>query len=442
MSDAQSAEIRRVVYVSRQMTGESLRSAKAINKLRNVQLFGICEHTPDMARAQNFVDVIGVTNTEKPDQLVAAAHVLAQKHGPLYQFVTAQETLLESVAEANQALALRGMSPATVRGTLNKACFRQTLNQAGIKTAEFRLVTAQSDAQRFAGELGFPIVLKVLNGSGGLGTWCVRSSEQLHAALDLLQPTSTNVLLAEQYVDGPEIAIDTITIQNEPQFYSVCSYGPPILEALENPETQWTCIMPRDISEVCDPHVIGKALTAVRALEVGNAMTHMEALLREDGDPVFIDATLRPAGARIGPMLGFAYDIDTHLAWTRAVIDGAFDGPWARKYAVGTIFLRGKGSGSIEHVEGLEIVKQMVPDLIVDARLPLLNAAKAASYTGDGYITVRHSETRVVEQALRSIAETISITYSESEQRSQQQIRVFDQQMTKPAWEDDSRPTF
>ena len=140
-------------------------------------------------------------------------------------------------------------------------------------------------------------------------------------------------------------------------------------------------------------------------------------------------------------MLAFSYDLDTHLAWARAVIDGAFDGPWERSYAVGTIFLRGKGAGFIEHVEGVEIVKQLVGDLIVDARLPLLNAAKAASYTGDGYITVRHPHTRIVEEALRSIAETISITYSRSEQRSQQ-IRVFDQRMTKPAWEDDSLPTF
>src|SRR5215204_4790599 len=107
MSQARPSEIRRVVYVSRQMTGESLRSAQVINKLSEIQLFGICEQVPDLARTQNFADLISVVNTERPDQLVAAAHVLAQRHGPLYQLVTAQETLLESVAEANQTLALR-----------------------------------------------------------------------------------------------------------------------------------------------------------------------------------------------------------------------------------------------------------------------------------------------------------------------------------------------
>jgi hypothetical protein len=143
-------------------------------------------------------------------------------------------------------------------------------------------------------------------------------------------------------------------------------------------------------------------------------------------------------------MLGFAYDIGPHLAWARAVIDGAFDGPWERKYAVGTIFLRGTGTGVVEDVSGLEVIKKSLGTLIVDSRLPLLGAAKAASYTGDGYITVRHPETRVVEQALCSIAETVRITYSQTQfekQPSSSQTRFFDQQMTKPAWEDDSLPT-
>jgi hypothetical protein len=209
--------------------------------------------------------------------------------------------------------------------------------------------------------------------------------------------------------------------------------------------------MPRDISQAPYREVIEKGMTAVRALQVGNAMTHMEALLPEDSDPVFIDATLRPAGARIGPMLAFSYDLDLHLAWARAVVDGCFDGPWERKYAVGTVFLRGRGNGLVEQVAGLETVRQQVGRLIVEARLPLVGAARAATYTGDGYITVRHPQTRVVEDALRLIARTACITYSESEtaehsrqnlrERWSNQIKYFDKQLNKPAWEDDSLPT-
>ena len=112
---------------------------------------------------------------------------------------------------------------------------------------------------------------------------------------------------------------------------------------------------------------IEQGLRAVRALSVGNAMTHMEGFLLDGGGIGFTDVTLRPAGARIGPMLAFAYDIDPYFAWARAAVDGCFDGPWERKYAVGTFFLRGTGSGLVERVHGVDAVMQRAGGLVVDA---------------------------------------------------------------------------
>ena len=126
-------------------------------------------------------------------------------------------------------------------------------------------------------------------------------------------------------------------------------------------------------------------------------MTHLEGFLLEGGRVRFTDATLRPAGARIGPMLAFAYDIDPYRVWARVAVDGCFDGPWERKYAVGTVFLRGVGQGQVERVEGLEEVRRRVGDELVDSRVPRIGRSKSHTYTGDGYITVRHPETEMVE---------------------------------------------
>ncbi|MGH8604194.1 MAG: hypothetical protein ACREXR_15900, partial [Gammaproteobacteria bacterium] len=163
------------------------------------------------------------------------------------------------------------------------------------------------------------------------------------------------------------------------------------------------------------------------------------------------DATLRPAGARICPMLEFAYDVDPHLAWARVAVDGCFDGPWERRYAVGTFFLRGTGSGRVEHIGGIEAVRQHLGALLVDARLPRVGAMKSATYTGDGYITVRHPETEAVEDALQLIAQTVRITYSQQEapapsntafgEQWAQQIQYVDKQLYRPAWEEDSLPS-
>ena len=418
--------MRRVVFVCRSAAGESLRSANALKKLDRVELFGIVEEPVDDV----FLEVVQVANVHDADELIAAA----QKFGPLDHIVTAQETLLEPVAKTREALDIPGMSSATVRQTLDKSLLKSTLRRAGIQTPPDRVVTSKSDAVRFLSEFGFPIMLKPLSGSGALATLLIHTAADLDHALNLIQPSTEHPVLAEAYLHGQELCFDTITIDNEPQLHSICFYYPSILEAIEHPDQQWTCLMPREMDQDLYGDFIEEGLAAVRALSVGNSFTHMEGFLDADGRLLgFTDATLRPAGARIGPMLGFAYDIDPYRAWARVVVDGCFDGPWERKYAVGTIFLRGTGSGIVERVDGVDTIKS---DLIVDARWPKIGTQKSDTYTGDGYITIRHPDTSHVKNALEFIRNTIKLSYSGTETNLQWKDRFQNyQKLNRPAWE-------
>ena len=432
---------RRIAFVARNFAGESLRSARAITHLDDVELFGICDQ--HLATDDLFRDVICVTDTHDPAHLIDAAKQLQQKHGSLNRIVTTYETLLEPVAKTVEALGLEGMSVATVQRALNKSNLIATLRQAGVGTAQSLVCTDETQARRFAQELGYPVVLKPLNGSGGLATWAIGDDSELSLALELTTPSSARPLLIEESLFGKELSIDTITIANEPRFYSICCYIPTILGAIQNTAIQWRCVMPRDMSDKYYQPLIAQGLDAVRALSVGDAMTHMEAFLLGNGRVCFTDATLRPAGARIAPMLGYAYDIDPYFAWARATLDGRFDGPWTRKHAVGTIFLHGAGSGTVESVNGFEIVERKLGEAVVDARLPRPGAIKASTYTGDGYVTVRHPETLVVEEALDFIAQTVRINYNDSESpatlRDEWSRRLQYARLYKPAWEIDSK---
>jgi hypothetical protein len=417
---------RRVVFVCRSATGESLRTAQALRDLDHVELLGIVEAVDDV-----FVNSVQVANVHDADQLIAAA----RKFGPLDHIVTAQETLLEPVARTREALGIPGMSSATVRQTLDKSLLKSTLRRAGVSTPPDRIVTSKSDAVRFLSDVGFPIMLKPLSGSGALATLLIHTAADLDHALNLMQPALLYPVLAETYLHGQELCFDTITLYNEPQLHSICFYYPSILEAVEHPEQQWSCLLPREIDLYGD--FIEQGLAAVRALSVGNSFTHMEGFLDAEGRLLgFTDATLRPAGARIGPMLGFAYDIDPYRAWARVAVDGCFDGPWERKYAVGTIFLRGTGSGVIKRVDGIEEICSDLGDLIVDARWPNPGARKSDTYTGDGYITIRHRNTRNAKQILEVIRETVKITYSAPETNLQWKDRFQNyNQLNRPAWE-------
>lgn len=441
---------RQIVFVCRNPVGESLRCAQAVRKLERVSLLGLCETAPDARSGDVFDDLVLVEDIHDAGELLKAARKLMDKHGPLNRIVTAQETLLDASAQAAEALGVGGMEVSAVRRALDKSSLRSTLARANTMTARGRVITDNHQARCFSEEIGFPVVLKPLTGSGGLATWCIRTPGQLELALELMQPSMEHPVLAEEYLRGEELCIDTITVGNEPRLHSLCCYRPSILAALENPAVQWSCIMPRDINGDRYREFIKQGLAAVRALSVGNAITHMEGFLLEDGGVSFTDATLRPAGARIGPMLGFAYDIDPYFAWARVAVDGCFDGPWDRKYAVGTIFLRGEGAGLVEHIDGFESIRKQLGELFVEFRLPQIGAPKSATYTGDGYITLRHPETNVVEAALQLIAEQVRISYTQpalagtgnnlNDEQWAQRLLGADQQLNRPAW-DTNDPT-
>jgi hypothetical protein len=394
---------RRIIFVCHTAAGESLRSARAIANLDDVE----------MCLVSDVHDTV---------QLIATAQAFIHNRGNVHKIVTAQETLLLPVAEANEALGLAAMSSETVKRTLDKSQLKATLKQAGISTPRDQIVTTLEDAQRFAREVGFPIVIKPAGGSGALTTFQIHNEAQLAHVIDLMQPP----LIAEAFVSGQELCFDTITIDNEPQFYSLCEYNPSIIKALQDPERQWQCVMPREI-DIKYRDFIAQGLAAVRALEVGNAMTHMEGFANGG----FIDATLRPAGARIAPMFGFACDVDPYHVWARIAVDGRLDGPLERKYAVGTIFLRGVGSGVIEQVNTIE------NSLIVEAHWPRIGARKSPTYTGDGYVTVRHPDKAVVHDMLNLIGRTVKITYTSSQPDSPtpETLRDNYKSLTTPAWE-------
>lgn len=395
---------RRILFVCRASSSESARSTQALATLDNVEVV-----TADVSDFESLMQVADAT---------------------FERIVTAQETLLEIVALANEALGLPGLRVETVRGALDKSRLKATLKRAGINTPSYEVVANPNEARAFARKIGFPLVLKSLSGSGALATFLIHNDDGLKNV------TGLGAFLAEQYISGQELCIDTITINGEPQFHSVCCYQPSILEAVEDPEIQWTCVMPRDMTPY--ENFIEQGLKAVRALSVGNAMTHMEGFIDTNGRPWFTDATLRPAGARIAPMLAHAYDIDPYRAWARIAVDGAFDGPWERKYAVGTIFLRGLGSGYVAHLDGVDVVQRELQDQLVEMRWPQVGALKSATYTGDGFITIRHQDTQVVQQSLRRIAQLVKITYSSHSQLPTetwgQRLQNF-RELNRPAWD-------
>ena len=85
----------------------------------------------------------------------------------------------------------------------------------------------------------------------------------------------------------------------------------------------------------------------------------------------------------------------------------------------------------------MDLVQQRFKDLVVEARWPRTGANKSVSYTGDGFITVRHPETNVVNEALTTIGELVRIKYSsDTFTAADWRDRLYNfAELNRPAWD-------
>jgi phosphoribosylaminoimidazole carboxylase (NCAIR synthetase) len=289
---------------------------------------------------------------------------------------------------------------------------KEALRSAGLPVAKSRLIRSQADARNFAEEVGFPLVLKPPAGMGAKSTWRVSSLDELLRGVAGMGASEGRPVLAEEFLRGREFSFETLTLAGVPRVESISHYLPTCLEVLENPWIQWCCFLPRDISGPQYDGARRMARGAIAALGLTDGMTHMEWFQRPDGSLVIGEIAQRPPGANISTMTGLAHGVDPFRAWVRAVVDGELEGSWERKYAVGSAFLRGMGHGRVAHVSGVHEVHQAIGKRVVEAKLPIVGATKSDGYEGDGYVIVRDPSSEAVQQALKTIIETIQVHYA------------------------------
>jgi hypothetical protein len=69
----------------------------------------------------------------------------------------------------------------------------------------------------------------------------------------------------------------------------------------------------------------------------------------------------------------------------------------------------------VRAVHGTDALQRELGHLVVDARLPKPGQSASSSYEGEGYVTVRHPETGVVQDALQRIVSGIRVELVEAE---------------------------
>jgi biotin carboxylase len=404
--------MRSVVFVAPFPLETTMRFARAAARLHGVKLLGVAQEPPKGTDRRLFDDLVRVKDGLSTHALINAIDVLRSRHGHPHRIVGVLEPLQVQLALARKHFGVPGTDPDTADLFRDKARMKDALRAAGLPVARHRLLTNAADGEDFARETGFPMVLKPPAGMGAKATFRVRTLDELKNAVAGMGASREHPVLAEEFLQGKEGSFDTITLNGVPQVASISHYVPTPLEVLENPWIQWCCLLPRSIDGDEYREVKRVGVRAIEALGLRDGFTHMEWFRRADGSIAIGEIAQRPPGANITRMVGLAHDIDPYRAWARAVIDGAYDAPWERRWSVGCAFFRGMGRGRITAVTGVKETHDAIGKWVIEAKLPHVGAPKSDSYEGDGYAIVRDPNTEVVQHVLARLIENVRVHYA------------------------------
>ena len=328
--------------------------------------------------------------------------------GKIDRLLGTLEHLQINIAEVRDRLGIPGVDAQTACNFRDKSLMKDILRRNGLPCARHCLAGSFDEAVGFAREVGFPMVVKPPDGAGSRNTHRIKQLSELESLLRQWGPSPGQPVLLEEFIRADEYTLESVRLNGKMVWHSITRYFPSPLEVLENPWIQWCILLPREVDHPAFDDVVHIADKAIGALGLETGLSHLEWFRRKDGSIAISEVGARPPGGQLSSMTGFAHDFDFHRGWAEAAIFGTFQKP-ERRYATGTMFMRGQGKGRVVAVEGLDSVHKEVGHLIVESKLPQPGQPISGTYEGEGYIILKHPQTSVIEKALDFLLNTIRV---------------------------------
>lgn len=246
------------------------------------------------------LDVV-LTDTSNVENMASTIDGL-QRDAPIAGILATAGVYASAAAELGRRYRVPCGNPSAIEACQNKFIQRETLRASGQICPQYGLVTNVSEGLAASSDIGFPLIVKPVIGSGSTGVRLCGSKGELKNHLEaLLRLVGPEGVLIEEFLEGPEFSIETIGnhvlgitkkhLGDLPYFVEVGHDFPAIL--------------PHHVAASIKDTVL-RALTALR-LDFGPA--HTELRLTKKG-PAIIEVNPRMGGDMIPELVRLATGVD------------------------------------------------------------------------------------------------------------------------------------
>ena len=360
-----------------------------------------------------------------PAHAARQAAEFSAKH-PIDAVVPVDGQVVAVGAAICELLGLRHNSVASIATAENKHRMRQVFEQAGVPSPEYRLCSLDDDRGALAKGIEYPCVVKPLTLSASQGVIRADNAEEFILAVGRLEtilkrehdappasdtsgdgraqsqvrsPESSRQFLVEQFVGGPEVALEGMLTRGELRMLALFDKPDP----LDGPFFEETIyVTPSRLTAEMQEEIAQCTAQAARALGLIEGPIHAELRLAKDG-PSVIEVNARSIGGLCSRVLRFGTGLSLEELIIRHALEDDFELPWRQCQATGVMMIPTPHAGRLIEIRGLDEAQAVsgIEDATISAHLGqrLVPLPEGSLYLG--FIFAWADSPQAVEAALR-----------------------------------------
>jgi len=266
-------------------------------------------------------------------------------------------------------LDLPGISPEAAIYATSKAWMRQRWAEAGVPSAQYRIARSVEETRIAASEIdSWPLVVKPVDsrGGGSRGVSVVEGPADIGKAVTFAQQYCTdNAIIIEEYLQGLEHSIETITYEGKIHVLAIADKEKtPLPYRVDKSVIYPTIATGKERKRIAE---VAKA--AVKALDIEIGPAHVEMCTTDDGPRLFELGARCGGGGTPDPILPFLTGVNMFQEVVRIAI-GEEPKRLLPRYRKGCVYrFLTPPPGIVSHVSGLETLLDW--DGILDCYVPL-----------------------------------------------------------------------
>ncbi|MFW6138825.1 MAG: alpha-hydroxy-acid oxidizing protein [Spirochaetota bacterium] len=330
--------------------GAGILQTPAIKIAKEMGLFTVVTDYNEHAHGMKLADYPIIMSTRDVDGTVRTARKFARTR-PIHGVITVGTDASLTVAAVAQALNLPGNRVDVAEATTNKIKMRKRLGEKQVPQPGFCSCWSYQDVQEAAKKLGYPFVIKPADNMGARGVMKVDTPECIPFAFHRAKNASPRgEIIAEQYMEGPELSIDSLIYRGRIHITGVADriieFPPYFVETGHIMPTNQESNKIKDALEVFE--------NGIRALGIETGAAKGDIKLTPDGAKVGEIAS-RLSG---GYMSAYTYPYSSGVNLIKAAINIALGGPpgdlrpkYSRVACERAII---PGTGVVKSIQGVE----------------------------------------------------------------------------------------